>query len=156
MDDAVACLQDNGLDHGVLKLEITESTIAYDPKHIVPLLESMRDAGFPIVMDDFGTGVSSLAALHEYPIDVLKIDQSFIRALDRNRSLLAVVASIAALSENLGITTVAEGIEDKEIVGAIQSIGCTLGQGYYFGRPLTAEKAEAFIVENTQQESRAA
>lgn len=156
LNDAVASQVQHGLGPGILKLEITESTIAYDPKHIVPLLEKLRDGGFPIVMDDFGTGVSSLAALHEYPIDVLKIDQSFIRALDRNRSLLAVVASIVALSENLGITTVAEGIEEKDIVGALQSIGCVLGQGFYFGRPLTRAQAEEFIMQDSRQNRRAA
>ena len=76
-------------------------------------------------MDDFGAGVSSLSTLHEYPIDVLTIDQSFVCNLDGDRSLLAVVAAVTALAENLGITTVADGIEDAGTLAALQSIGCT-------------------------------
>ncbi len=144
-DNALECQRQHGLQPGELKLEITESTIAYDTGHIIPLLENLRDHGFSIAMDDFGTGVSSLSTLHKYPIDMLKIDRSFIVALDGNRSLLAVVASITALAENLGINTVAEGIESEDIVGALQSIECKWGQGYHFAKPLTAAAAEAFI-----------
>ena len=144
------------LRSGELHLEITESTIADDRSNVIPLLHKLRGHGFPIAMDDFGTGVSSLSALHEYPIDILKIDQAFIRVLELDRSLLAVVMSITSLAENLGILTVAEGIETESIVGALQSIDCTWGQGYYFARPLTPEDAESYMMDFKKQSSIAA
>ncbi len=150
MDDVIECQREYGLHPKELKLEITESIIADSQADVVPLLCRLRDHGFPIALDDFGTGVSSLSTLHDYPIDVLKIDQSFIRVLDRDRSLLAVVASITSLAENLGILTVAEGIETSDIVGALQSIDCTWGQGYHFAKPQTTEDAEAYNIDKAE------
>jgi diguanylate cyclase (GGDEF)-like protein/PAS domain S-box-containing protein len=144
--DVRECQREYDLPPGVFCLEITESVIADDRNDVAPLLRELRELGFPIVMDDFGTGVSSLSALHNYPLDVLKIDQAFIQSLDNDRSLLAVVASITKLAENLGIQTVAEGIETDDIVGALQSIDCTWGQGYYFAKPLSVADAEAYIL----------
>ena len=112
---------------------------------VINLLTQLRKGGFPIVMDDFGTGVSSLSALHNYPIDVLKIDREFVRGLENDRSLLAVMAAITNLAENLGIKTVAEGIESTDIVGALQLIGCTWGQGYYFAKPMPLSETEAYL-----------
>lgn len=150
LDDVVECQHDYGLQSGELQLEITESTIADERSNIAPLLCRFRELGFPIAMDDFGTGVSSLSALHEFPIDVLKIDQAFIRVLDRDRSLLAVVASITNLAENLGIRTVAEGIETADVLGALQSIGCTWGQGYYFAKPMPPSAVDAYLLQHQQ------
>jgi diguanylate cyclase (GGDEF)-like protein len=146
LDDALECQRSHKLQPGDLQLEITESIIVDDRSDITSVLCELREQGFPIVLDDFGTGVSSLSTLHEYPIDVLKIDQSFIRVLDSDRSLLAVVASITSLAENLGIKTVAEGIETADVVGALQSIDCTWAQGYYFAKPLTVAGAEAYVL----------
>ncbi len=146
LSDAVECLNRYDLQPGDVKLEITESMVVEERNKVVPLLLDLRERGFPIAMDDFGTGLSSLGMLHDYPIDVLKIDRSFIQVLDRDRPLLAVVSSITALAENLGIRTVAEGIETEDVVGALQSIGCTWGQGYYFAKPLVAAEAEKYIL----------
>lgn len=145
VSDMLACKERFNLSDEELHLEITESTIANDREDVIPLLRQLQENGFKIAMDDFGTGVSSLSALHEYPIDVLKIDQAFIRVLDRDRSLLAVVTSITNMAENLGIKTVAEGIETQYVVGALQSINCTWGQGYLFAKPLKPEDAERYI-----------
>ena len=146
VEDVFECLRENDLLLEELKLEITESIISDDRFDVIPLLVELRERGVQIVLDDFGTGVSSLSALHSYPIDVLKIDQSFVRSLDGDRSLLAVVASITALAGNLGISTVAEGIEMEDTIGALQSIDCTWGQGYYFARPMTPVDAEAYLL----------
>lgn len=146
IDEAIECQREHGLNSQELKLEITESIISDDRTDVVTLLHRLRDQGFQIVMDDFGTGASSLSTLHSYPIDVLKIDQAFIRVLDNDRPLLAVVASIVNLAENLGIHTVAEGIETTDVVGALQTIGCTWGQGYHFAKPMNAADAEAYIL----------
>ncbi len=156
LDDVIDCQRDFALQAGDLELEITESTIADDRSDVVPLLTRLREHGFSIAMDDFGTGLSSLGSLHALPIDQLKIDQAFIRVLDRDRSLLAVVASITSLAENLGIRTVAEGIETGEIVGALQSIGCTWGQGYFFAKPMPPDEAEAYLFRHRQRHPRAA
>ena len=146
LGDVLECQHKNNLQPGDLKLEVTESAIVDDRSDIIPVLHELRKHGFLIAMDDFGTGLSSLGALHDYPIDILKIDQSFISALDSDRSLLAVVNSITTLANNLGFTTVAEGIETEAVVGALQSIGCTWGQGYYFAKPLSPSDAEAYLL----------
>ncbi len=151
LEDALSIREEFNLHPGELGLEITESTLVDDRSDVVPLLCKLRAEGFPIVMDDFGTGVSSLSTLHEYPIDVLKIDQAFIRVLDCDRSLLAVVMSITNLAENLGIKTVAEGIESADVVGALQSINCTWGQGFYFAKPMSSLDAEVYVFDYKQQ-----
>jgi diguanylate cyclase (GGDEF)-like protein/PAS domain S-box-containing protein len=148
MEKLIACQDQYDLNHCEFQIEITESVIVDSRSNVIPLLNAIREQGIPIVMDDFGTGVSSLSTLHSYPIDVLKIDQSFIRVLDGDRSLLAVVTAIAALADNLGIRTVAEGVESVDIIGALQSVGCTWGQGYHFAKPLTVDEASAFIEDN--------
>jgi diguanylate cyclase (GGDEF)-like protein len=152
----VFCKDEFAIRPNELHLEITESSIADDQDIVVPILEQLRKHDIIIAMDDFGTGVSSLSTLHTFPIDVLKIDQSFIRLLDGDRSLHAVVNSIASLAENLGIQTVAEGIESECIIGTLQSIGCTWGQGYYFSRPLKASDAHDFIFDNLNDSKDAA
>ena len=157
VDEIVECRRACGLHPGELQLEVTESVIADERSEVAPLLRRLRDHGFSIAMDDFGTGVSSLSALHDYPIDVLKIDRSFIRVLDEDRSLLAIVSSITSLAENLHIKTIAEGIESEKIIGALQSIGCTWGQGFHFAGPMPPVDAEAYILKHFPQKgSRAA
>ncbi len=156
LQNLLACRQEFAIHAAQLPIEITETVIVDAKSDVIPLLHEIRANGFPIVMDDFGTGVSSLSTLHAYPIDVLKIDQSFIHVLNGDRPLLAVVAAITTLAENLGIHTVAEGIETKEIVGALQSIGCQLGQGYFFAKPLSVSQAESFIQSHLQSNTLAA
>ncbi len=155
LDDVLECQAKYHLESGEIQLEITESVIVDARSNVIPLLRTIREHGIPIVMDDFGTGVSSLSTLHSYPIDVLKIDQSFIRVLDGDRSLLAVVSSIAALADNLGIRTVAEGVETVDVIGSLQSIGCTWGQGYFFAKPLSESEATAYIDSDQSQSSAA-
>ncbi len=150
------CTKKYNINPSQLPLEITESVIVDGRSDIIPLLYKIRSLGFPIAMDDFGTGVSSLSTLHSYPLDVLKIDQSFINALDGDRSLLAVVSAITSLAENLDISTVAEGIESTEVIGALQSINCHVGQGYYFAKPLPTKQAEEYIHEHLRGRSQAA
>lgn len=150
LDNLIECKEEFNIHDAVLPLEVTESVIVDERANVVPLLHKIRACGFPIVMDDFGTGVSSLSTLHAFPIDVLKIDQSFINVLNGDRSLLAVVSSITSLADNLGIKTVAEGIESEDVVGALQSIGCTWGQGYLFAKPLNRHEAEDFILTHHQ------
>ena len=90
-------------------------------------------------MDDFGTGHFSLSCLHELPFDVLKIDQSFVFNLERGRQFIAMARTVVTLAENLGMTCVAEGVENRAQIAALKSMGCICAQGYYFGKPMSAE-----------------
>jgi diguanylate cyclase (GGDEF)-like protein len=139
-----AILDETGMDPTRLNLEVTESAVMNDPVGATQLLNELRRTGIKIHMDDFGTGHSSLAMLHQFPIDVLKIDRSFVANLGQGRAFAALVCAIVQLAHNLGMSIVAEGIESGEQVAMLQSIDCEMGQGYYFSRPLTAPAFEAF------------
>jgi EAL domain-containing protein (putative c-di-GMP-specific phosphodiesterase class I) len=90
-------------------------------------------------MDDFGTGTSSLACLRDYPFDSVKIDRSFLSGLTRSRDVMALIHATLTLLENLGMSSVAEGVEDAAQLAVLQSLGCRYAQGYYFSRPVAAE-----------------
>ncbi|MHC9417776.1 putative bifunctional diguanylate cyclase/phosphodiesterase [Sphingomonas citri] len=135
-----------GLGGGRLKLELTESAIIADPDRIAGVLMALKELGTVIAMDDFGTGFSNLASLHTLPIDLLKIDRSFVTGMLTDRDQLAIVRAILGLSKALGMDTVAEGIETVELGQTLGALGCTFGQGYAYARPLDAEAAYAFLV----------
>ena len=115
-----------------------------DPALAKQLLGRLRDVGVRLDMDDFGTGHSSLSTLHEFPIDVLKIDHAFVANLSRGREFAAIVQAIAQLAHNLGIGVIAEGIETDDQLAMLQALDCELGQGYRFSRPLDAAAFAAF------------
>ena len=137
----------SGLGVRDIKLEITETTIVDNRAEVSKLLEELRRKSFIIVMDDFGTGHSSLSGLHKLPIDEIKIDQSFIREGSGNPKLIAITSSITALAQHLGLRTVGEGVETPEHIATLQALGCTWGQGYHFARPLCAEEFERLLAE---------
>ena len=118
-----------------LKLEVTESVLMANLEQAKDKLHKLRAAGIRIALDDFGTGYSSLAYLRQLPIDVLKIDQSFVRAAQADERSAAIVATIVALAHNLQLTVVAEGVETPEQLALLRKAGCHLYQGYLFGRP---------------------
>lgn len=99
----------------------------------------MRRLGVKLAMDDFGTGTSSLSLLREYPFDTVKIDRAFLEDLTNNRDVLAVIHATIGLVENLGMASLAEGVEEAAQVAVLQSLGCRYAQGYYFGRPVSAQ-----------------
>jgi len=127
-----------GVDRSAIHLEITESAIMSNPEHATALLGQLKGLGFKVYMDDFGTGYSSLASLHQFPIDVLKIDRSFIVNLSRGREFAALVNAICTLACNLNIKVVAEGVETGEQVALLQALDCHFAQGYHFSRPMPA------------------
>lgn len=131
-----------GLPRNVLKIEVTETTIVDNRSDIGDVLRSLRDQSIVIMMDDFGTGHSSLSVLHNLPIDELKIDQSFIRHADKSRDLVAITSSIVTLAEHLSLKTIGEGIEGQEHVALLQTLGCTYGQGYFWSKPVPAAEVE--------------
>jgi EAL domain-containing protein (putative c-di-GMP-specific phosphodiesterase class I) len=102
------------------------------------LMHDLQDLGIKIAMDDFGTGTSSLGLLRSYPFNTIKIDQSFVKDLTTSRDVLAVIHATINLVENLGMASLAEGVEEPAQVAILQSLGCRYAQGYLFSRPMTS------------------
>ena len=148
-DDIPTMIQDALADSGIagerLTLELTESAIVGDPDRVTAILEALKGLGTTIAMDDFGTGYSSLAYLQKLPIDVLKIDRSFVSGMLADRDKIAIVRAILGLAQALGMKTTAEGIEAVELGQTLAALGCTYGQGYYYARPLDPDAAWAII-----------
>jgi diguanylate cyclase (GGDEF)-like protein/PAS domain S-box-containing protein len=128
-------LDETGLPPPRLQLEVTERDVMRDPAAVLLLMRHLRALGVRLAMDDFGTGTSSLACLRDYPFDVIKIDRAFVGELDTNGQVLALVHATMMLIENLGMTSVAEGVETTAQAAILQSVGCRLGQGWLFGMP---------------------
>jgi diguanylate cyclase (GGDEF)-like protein len=128
-----------------LRLEITESMVSDSRYDLTPVLQSLKDLGLQLAMDDFGTGQSSLSCLHRFPIDVLKIDQSFINSMGHKRAFAAIVHVIVELAHNLDMEVVAEGIEKQEHLSLLQGLNCNFGQGRLFGEALTATEANNLV-----------
>lgn len=135
------------LKPGDVKLEITETTVMDERHDMVPAMEEIRAMGFPLAMDDFGTGHSSLGCLHAFPIDVLKIDRSFINNLGDSREFTAVVQAIVTLAHHLDLEVVAEGVETAGQLAQLHVLGCLYVQGYLFSRPLPSEEAGKLLQE---------
>ncbi|MCP5024280.1 MAG: EAL domain-containing protein [bacterium] len=138
-------LEEFELKPGDVKLEITETTVMDERHDMVPAMEDIRAMGFPLAMDDFGTGHSSLGCLHAFPIDVLKIDRSFIDTLGDSREFTAVVQAIVTLAHHLELDVVAEGVETKEQLAQLQVLGCLYVQGYLFSKPLPPLEAAELL-----------
>lgn len=136
LENLYEALDENDMDPHRLHLEITERLLMKQPKNVKKSLDDCRGRGIGIVIDDFGTGYSSLSYLHQYPIDTLKIDQSFIRQMRADSSALGLVKSIVSLSENMNIKIIAEGVEQIEEAQMLSVLNCDLVQGYYFSRPV--------------------
>jgi len=111
-----------------------------NPQAARELLRKLRDSGVRLAMDDFGTGTSSLSLLRGYPFDTIKIDRSFLQDLNSSREVLAVIHATINLIENLDMASLAEGVEDATQVAILQSLGCRYAQGYFFSRPVRAER----------------
>ena len=137
-------LKETGVDPSKLHLEITERDVMDDAEASIKQLRALRSVSVKLDLDDFGTGHSSLACLHEFPVDLLKIDKTFVMSIDQGRDFTALVQAITQLAQNLNITVVAEGIETADQLLVLQSLGCELGQGYFFSKPMTAEEVLQF------------
>jgi EAL domain-containing protein (putative c-di-GMP-specific phosphodiesterase class I) len=131
-------LTDTGLPPSALVLEITESVLMRDAEYAINVLRALKDLGVRLSVDDFGTGYSSLSYLKKFPVDVLKIDRSFVDGLGTDGEDSAIVRAIINLAESLGLETVGEGTETVTQVEALQELGCNKAQGYLFSRPQAA------------------
>jgi predicted signal transduction protein with EAL and GGDEF domain len=123
-----------------LQLEVTEREFMRNPEASLELMRELRRLGVRLAMDDFGTGTSSLGLLRDYPFDTIKIDRSFVQDLITSRDVLAVTHATIALIANLGMASLAEGVEEAAQVAVLQSLGCRYGQGYFFSRPVRADR----------------
>jgi len=123
-----------------LEIEITEDAMMAQPEKAVAALRRLRERGITITIDDFGVGHSSLAYLRHFPIDVLKIDRSFVEAVGIEETDPVLARAIIALGRTLQISTIAEGIERPEQREGLRKLGCSLGQGYLFAKPMTSQR----------------
>jgi diguanylate cyclase (GGDEF)-like protein len=130
---------DTGISPHRIELEITETTLLRDNSHVRQVLANLKALGVRIALDDFGTGYSSLSYLHQFPIDKIKIDQSFVRDISSKPEAAAIIESINLLASKLGLVTTAEGVETEDHTILLRELGCNEGQGYYFDKPLPAE-----------------
>ena len=131
-------LSENGLDPRLIELELTESSAMTDPQTAISVVERLRERGLACAIDDFGTGYSSLSVLKGFPISKLKIDRSFVMDIDKDPNDAAIVSAIVAMAHALKLKVVAEGVETKEHLEFLKSLGCDQIQGYYFSRPVPA------------------
>lgn len=137
----------SGLPGERFTLELTESALIADPDRVAQTMQALKALGTTLAMDDFGTGYSNLAHLQKLPIDVLKMDRSFVTGMLVDRDKIAIVRAILSLAQALGMKTTAEGIESYELAQTLGALGCTFGQGYYYARPLEEAAAYAFMLE---------
>ncbi|MBW8880466.1 MAG: bifunctional diguanylate cyclase/phosphodiesterase, partial [Asticcacaulis sp.] len=145
IEDVSRLIRDAGLPPKALKLEVTESDVMRDPQASARVLEALRDAGAGIALDDFGTGFSSLSYLAKLPFDTLKIDRSFVNTMKTEVSSEKIVRSILTLGRDLGLSVVAEGVEDMGLADRLAALGCQMGQGWGFAKALKPAEAETFL-----------
>ncbi|HEY0777117.1 MAG TPA: bifunctional diguanylate cyclase/phosphodiesterase, partial [Gemmatirosa sp.] len=141
-----AALVTSGLKPEQLVLELTETTVIHHPDAVRRRLESLKALGVRIAIDDFGTGYSALSYLRQFPIDVLKVDKSFVERIADGGQAAALAAAIVALGSALGLRTVAEGIENAAQAAELANMGCALGQGFHFAAPLSPDEVVAVLL----------
>lgn len=141
----MAALRAHELDPTALVLELTESILIKDSEELLAALQELKREGIQLAIDDFGTGYSSLSYLQRFPIDILKIDQSFVRTMMTEHGNVEIVRATIQMANALGMKTTAEGIEDKMTAQHLESLNCDEGQGYYFSPPLSAKAFANFV-----------
>lgn len=140
--DVARLLETTRLDPAWLELEVTEDIILDDISRVRAILGSLRELGAHIAFDDFGTGYGSLTSLRDFPLDSIKVDQTFVRNLEPGSENAAIVAATVDLGKALGKSIIAEGIETEAVAVLLTALGCQEGQGYLFGRPMPAHEIE--------------
>jgi len=143
-------LQETGIDAQSLKLEITESVIVENDQSVTDVLLQLKALGIQLAIDDFGTGYSSLGRLHSFPINMLKIDRSFISHAGTEIGNLDIVGTIITLAHSLGMDVTAEGVETAQQLARLRELNCEYGQGYFFSQPLDSKATEALIMAKPQ------
>jgi predicted signal transduction protein with EAL and GGDEF domain len=140
-------IEETGIEPTSVRLEITESVTMGDVEHTIHVLGQLKEIGVRLSIDDFGTGYSSLSYLHRFPLDILKIDRSFVSQMDESSEGLQIVHTIMSLARNLGMEVVAEGTETEGHVSRLKALGCDFGQGYFFSRPVAADAVQRLLAQ---------
>ncbi len=143
-------IAETGIDAASLKLELTESAVMDNAETAILMLKQIKETGVRISIDDFGTGYSSLSYLHRFPIDLLKVDRSFVSAMEENTENGEIVRTVIALAKALNLKVVAEGIESIHQFHQLRILGCEYGQGYLFSKPLPVADIERLLEDNTR------
>ena len=138
LNEIEEAIQNSGIEPGMLQLEITETMILHDTQVTHDRLASLRKLGVGVALDDFGTGYSALNHLRTLPIDTIKIDRSFVSALESDPKTAAIVRSVTALAKELGMHVIAEGVETAAQMEQVRAVNCEWAQGYLIARPLEA------------------
>lgn len=144
-DNVHECLGYSGLTPDLLDLELTESMLVENPEQTIETLIELKDKGITISMDDFGTGYSSLSYLTRFPLDSIKVDRAFVMNLPGDKDAAAIARAIVSMSQQLGLHIVAEGIETKEQGEFLHGLGCHVGQGYFYSKPVPAAQFSSMI-----------
>jgi len=143
--DVAEALSESGLEPSSLVLEITESVIIGRDRSEASTLRKLKELGVGLAIDDFGSGYSSLSYLKDLPVDILKIDRSLISGMGRDTAKTAIVSAVLAIARALGLQPVAEGLETPGELEELRRLGCKIGQGYYWSKPLPAHEASSFL-----------
>ena len=138
-------IEEFGVQPGRLELEITETALLGDGDDVLTICERLRDLGVGLALDDFGTGYSSLSHLFRFQIDTLKIDRSFVAQIDSADNACGIIAAVIAMARRMGITVIAEGVEDTSQEAFLRQEDCHLLQGYGLCRPVPPAELEAWI-----------
>ncbi|MDR6323635.1 diguanylate cyclase (GGDEF)-like protein [Actinoplanes couchii] len=146
-------LVEHAVDPAQVTFEISEPGMLNDIERVLPSLYRLRDLGVRLSVDDFGTGASSLAYLRQWPVHEVKIDDSFVQGMATDSGDLAIVRAVIGLSREFGLKVVAEGVESELTLELLEEMGCEIGQGYLFSRPLPSERLEAWLSAQTEPES---
>ena len=141
----LAVLSETGFPPHRLEVELTENALVDDLPEAKRVISTLKGLGIKVALDDFGTGYSSLGYLADLPIDTIKIDRSFIKTMHEREESAKIVAAILGLGRSLHLKTIAEGVESARDADFLAEHGCTLGQGYYFARPMPIAEAVAFV-----------
>jgi diguanylate cyclase (GGDEF)-like protein len=148
-DDVRFVLEDTGLDARLLDLEITEGSAMKNPENTIRTLQALKELGVCVAIDDFGIGYSSLNYLKRFPIDIIKLDQSFVRDLAFDAGDRAIASAVIALAHSFGLKVIAEGVENEEQLGILRQQGCDHMQGYLFSVPLPADEFRQLLVDRS-------
>jgi diguanylate cyclase len=143
VDEISELLEKTGVEPSRLAVEVTETALMTDLKTPVDELRRLRELGVRVMLDDFGTGFSSLTYLRQLPLDAIKLDRSFVSQLDHSAADRQIVGAVIQLSKAMGMSAIAEGVETEAQLTCLRELGCHFAQGYYFARPMPAGQITA-------------
>lgn len=147
VEKLLGIVEENGIGIEDLILEVTESAYAEDVEHVISLVSQLREKGFKIEMDDFGSGYSSLSMVTAMPLDAMKIDMKFVQGLVNNKVGYELVELVIRMAKSLSVPAIVEGVEDEQQYKLMKQAGCDVIQGYYFAKPVAAAEFEAILLQ---------